>query len=259
LRGLYNAAGSMLVNQVKMENISNNLSNLNTPGYKRDEVVQRTFPEILLYRTEQSRPGAGFYGPYGNLHGPIGIAAENVAVEEIPTMHIPGGLRTTGRDLDFALQDEGFFVVETEDGLRYTRDGHFHLSEDGMLVNSRGFPVMGEDGPVMLESENPYVDREGNIFEGEEHVDTLQVVAFDEDTPLWKEGNNHFEVEEGFEPDLVEQPEVFQGVLEESNADLSRQMTDMLKVRRTYEAAQKVSQVYDTMLSRAANELGTLS
>ncbi len=251
MRGLYNAAGSMLVNQVKMENISNNLSNLNTPGYKRNDVVQRTFPEILLYRTEKK--------PFtGGLHGPVGIAAENIAVEEIPTLHIPGSLWTTGRKLDVALQEEGFFMVETPEGMRYTRDGHFHLSEGGMLVNAQGFPVWGQNGPVVLDNESPFVDRGGHIFMDGEHVDTIRVVAFEDGAPLWKEGSNLFQVGGGIEPMAVENPVVFQGALEESNTDLSRQITDMIRVRRTYEAAQKISQVYDTLLSRAANELGAL-
>ena len=252
MRGLYNAAGSMLVNQVKMENISNNLSNLNTPGYKRNDVVQRTFPEVLLYRTEKK--------PFtrGGLHGPVGIAAENVALEEIPAIHLPGSLLTTGRKLDVALQEDGFFMVETPEGMRYTRDGHFHLSQDGVLVNARGYPVWGLEGPVLLEDENPFVDRSGHIYVDGEHVNTIRVVSFEEGTPLWKEGYTLFQVGEGFEPQVLENPVVFQGALESSNTDLSRQMTDMIRVRRTYEAAQKIAQVYDTLLSRAANDLGAL-
>ena len=110
MRGLYNAAGSMLVNQVRLENISNNLSNLNTPGFKRSEVVLRTFPEVLLYRTEKAGRGKAIPS------GPIGIAAENIAVEETVLIHLPGALRRTERPLDIALQEPGFFVVQTPQG-----------------------------------------------------------------------------------------------------------------------------------------------
>ncbi len=256
MQGLYHAAGSMLVNQVRLETISNNLSNLNTPGYKRDEVIQRTFPEYMLYRTERTRFAGGLHG---SLHGPLGISAGNIAVEEIPVLHLPGGLRPTGRKLDFALQEEGFFVLETPEGMRYTRDGHFHLSPDGTLVSTQGFPVWGLTGPLILDHEYPYVDREGNVYQEGEYLDTLQVVVFPEDAVPWKEGNNLFQVAEDFAPLELPNPPVFQGTLEESNADLSRQMTDMIRVRRSYEAAQKLAQVYDSMLSRAANELGALS
>ena len=253
MRGLYNAAGSMLVNQVRLENISNNLSNNNTNGYKRSEVINRTFPEIYLYRLEKTSPHANTA-----LHGPIGVAAENVAVGETVIIHQPGALRETGRELDLALQEQGFFMVETPDGMRYTRDGHFHLSANGTIVNSRGFPVWGEDGPIVLQTDRPIIDRGGNVYEDGERVDRVQVFGLVQDELLWKEGYNLYEAIGDAEPVALEQPLVFQGYLEESNTDLGRQMTDMIKVRRSYESAQKISQVYDRLLSRAANELAQL-
>lgn len=252
MRGLYNAAGSMLVNQVRLENIGNNLSNLNTPGYKRSEVVLRTFPEVLLYRTEKTGGGAALYGP-------IGIAAENIAVQETVTIHLPGALSLTGRPLDIALQEPGFFVVDTPQGLAYTRDGHLQLSADGTLVNAQGFPVLGEGGAITLGMESPQIDMSGNIYQDGQLVDRLLVVAFDDDDQLQKDGYNLFRAGDNAAYQAVDAGTVFQGALEESNADLSRQMTDLVKVRRCYEAAQKIAQVYDRMLTRAANDLGTLS
>ena len=252
MRGLYNAAGSMLVNQVRLENISNNLSNLNTPGFKRSEVITRTFPEVLLFRTEKIAPGQAV------PCGPIGIAAENIAVEETALIHLPGALQQTERPLDIALQEEGFFVVETPQGRAYTRDGHLQLSGDGTLVNSQGFPVLGQEGYIVLETERPVIDRSGNIFQDGRFVDRLQVVGFAADDPLWKDGYNLFRTGEGVDPQVLDPDAVLQGFLEGSNTDLARQMTDLVKVRRCYEAAQKISQVYDRMLSRAANDLGSL-
>jgi flagellar basal-body rod protein FlgF len=252
MRGLYNAAGSMLASQVRLENISNNLSNLNTPGYKRSEVVLRTFPEVLLYRTERAGGGRA------TLSGPIGIAAENIAVGETVFVHLPGSLRPTGRPLDIALQEPGFFVVDTPSGPAYTRDGHLQLSADGTLVNSQGFPILGEGGSITLGMGEPEIDRSGYIYQDGRLVDRIRVATFGADDPLWKDGYNLFRTGEGVVPLLANVETVFQGVLEDSNADLTRQMTDLVKVRRCYEAAQKISQVYDRLLSRAANDLGTL-
>ncbi len=253
MRGLYNAAGSMLVNQARLENISNNLANLNTNGYKRSEVINRSFPEIYLYRLEKTAPHTNTA-----LYGPVGVAAENVAVEETVVIHLPGALRETGRELDLALQEPGFFMVQTPEGMRYTRDGHFHLSGDGTLVNPRGFPVWGEDGPVTLQTDRPVIDRRGNIYEDGELAGRLQVVDLAPEELIWKEGYNLYEAVGDAQPVAIQQLSVFQGYLEEANTDLGRQMTDMIKVRRSYEAAQKVSQVYDRLLSRAANELAQL-
>jgi len=256
LRGLYNAAGSMLVRQVCLENISNNLSNLNTPGYKRGEVVKRTFPEILLYRTQRTAPGQAI------LSGPIGIAAENIAVEETVAVHEPGALLSTGRQLDVALQGPGFFVLDTPEGPRYTRDGRFHLSADGVLVNSGGYPLLGQGGAIQLQGSSPAIDGEGNIYDGDELVDTLQLAVFEPEDVLWKDRYNMYGAPEGAAvvagAGAAGETEVFQGYLEESNADLARQMTDLVKVRRSYEASQRLAQVYDRLLSRAANDLGTL-
>lgn len=251
MRGIYEAAGSMLVNQFYLENIGHNMANLHTPGYKRSEPVQRTFPEMLLYCREKtsSRRETGLQ--------PIGMAALNVAIEETPLLHLDGALLQTGEQLDFALQGEGFFVLETPAGPGYSRDGHFSLNADGMLVNANGHPVLGENGPLILESDAVEVDRAGNVYAGGERVDRLQLQAFVPEDLLWKEGYNLFRTAEGAVPQQAG-AEVWQGYLEESNADLLRQMTALLKVRRSYETAQKVSQTYDRLLARAANELGSL-
>jgi flagellar basal-body rod protein FlgG len=253
----------MLVNQVRLENISNNLSNLNTPGYKRTEVVARTFPEVLLYRTEKIGHGMPVenrtrFFTHGYPHGPIGIAAENIAVEETILIHIPGAPRMTERHLDLALGQPGFFVVQTPQGLAYTRDGHLQLSADGTLINASGFPVLGERGPIVLNMERPDIDQAGNIYQDGQFIDRLRVVNFADNDPLRKDGYNLFRVDADTTPQAVNAGSIHQGYLEESNADLSKQMTDLIRVRRSYEAAQKISQVYDRMLSRAANDLGSL-
>ena len=263
MRGLYNAAGSMLVNQVRLENVSNNIANLNTPGYKRTEVVTIPFPEIPLYRTQKANypfvpDGAHRFFTHGYAYGPIGIAAENVAVEEVIAIHISGAPRMTERPLDIAIHEPGFFVVETPDGPAYTRDGHLQLSDDGMLVSARGYPVLGEGGHIYLTMEQPFIDDAGNIYQEGEFVDKLQIVNFADDVPFWKDGYNLFRADDDTLAERVEATTVSQGYLEESNSDLSRQMTDMIKATRAYEASQRVAQIYDRMLSRAANDLGSL-
>ena len=247
----YNASGSMLVNQVRLENISNNISNLNTPGFKRSETLVRAFPDTLLYCIESNQ---GDKKP--SL--PVGRLAQNVALDETFFLHSDGGLNLTERKLDFALQGPGFFALETPRGVRYTRDGHFGVNGEGVLVNSQGYPVLCETGTVVLQSDRPEVDRQGNIYENGERIGRLRIEGFLAEEVLGKEGYNLFQVNGDTLPVSSDTTVVFQGYLEESNTDLSRQMTDLIKVRRSYEAAQKIAQVYDRLLSRAANELGSL-
>ena len=251
MRGLYNAAGAMLVNQFHLENISHNLANLHTPGYKRSEVVPSTFPEILLYRQEKMA------GREGKVRlQPVGRAALNVAVEETPPVFLDGSLLQTGEQFDLALQGRGFFVLQTPEGLGYSREGRFQLNAEGVLVNAAGYPVLGENGPLTLQDSAVRIDRDGNGFRGEERAGRLQLSDFAPEALFWKEGYNLFRATADAAPRRAEAV-VWQGCLEESNTDLMRQMTTMLKVRRSYEAAQKISQVYDRLLSRAANELGS--
>lgn len=254
MKGLYHASGSMLVNQTKLEHVSNALSNLNTPGFKRSEVVTQSFPEMLLYRLEGTPAGRKI------AQGPVGTTVDNIAVEEIPLLHEPGSLLDTGRELDVALQGAGFFAVETPAGERYTRNGHFHIDGAGMLVTSDGHYVQGEEGPIELNSDRPRIDAQGWIYEEDEEdpVARLQVMHFEEEELLFKEDSGLYQAQAGAAVLEEEEYEVRQGYLEDSNADLSRQMTNMIRLRRSYEASQRISQAYDSMLSRAANELASL-
>jgi flagellar basal body rod protein FlgG len=127
-----------------------------------------------------------------------------------------------------------------------------------VLVNSQGYPVLCETGTVVLQSDRPEVDRQGNIYENGERIGRLRIEGFLAEEVLGKEGYNLFQVNGDTLPVSSDTTVVFQGYLEESNTDLARQMTDLIKVRRSYEAAQKIAQVYDRLLSRAANELGSL-
>lgn len=264
MRGLYAATGSMLVNQVHLEVISNNLANIHTPGFKRGEVVNESFPETLLhYQGNRMMPGQGRFSAglvTAQLPAlrPIGGLAENVAVDAIYHMQQPGALRMTEDPLDFAIQGDGYFVLETPDGLRYTRDGHFHVNSEGLLVNSQGFRVLGERGPISLGEQQPQLQGNRDIHINGLPADRLRIVAPPPEALLAKDGFNLFRETAGRSLPPAERAVVRQGYLEESNVDIVRQMTQLVTVRRTYEAAQKIAQTYDRLLSRAANELGSL-
>lgn len=255
MRGLYLSEGAMLVQQAQLQNISNNLANLRTSGFKRDQNVETSFAEWMLHELypEEER------GRFGQLR-PIGSKAHNVATQETVTSFVQGPLDVTDRDLDFALVGDGFFQVDGEEEVLYTRNGRFELDEDGTLVSVEGYPVLGEGGPIELSSEQVYADSNGTLYEVDEdgdtvEIDTLDIAVFDlGEAQLEKYGNNYFVTDDA--PDGEEDFEVVQGFLEGSNANLAKEMTDIMKVRRSYEAAQKIMITYDQILDRAANELG---
>lgn len=247
MRGLYTAASALLAGQVILEVISNNLANQNTPGYREDRVACRAFPEVLIRRVEK---GSGDSGPIGSLD-------QGVAVEEVFTPQRPGPLESTGRMWDLAVVGEGFFTILTEEGIRYTRNGHFHVNADGYLVTDRGDLVMGTNGPLQPGGAEARVGPDGMVYVGGDPLDQLQLAFFAPQTLLRKDGSNLFALE-GPPLPAEQEGEVRQGFLENSNVDLPRQVVGLMEVRRRYESAQKVVQAYDQLLSHAANELGIL-
>lgn len=250
MRGLYLAEGAMLVQQAQLQVISNNLANLRTTGFKRDHAVETSFAEWMIH---ELRPAPGT-AARGTLH-PIGSAAHNVATQETVTSFFQGPLEVTDRSLDFALVGNGFFQVQGLDGVLYTRNGRFNINEEGTLVTAEGYEVLGDGGPLQLGSEEVKVLSDGSLFVDGAQVGTLQIAVFGPDALMEKFGYNYFTTDaaEDGEADY----EVLNGFLEGSNVSLIREMTAMMAVRRTYEAAQKIMITYDQILNKAANDLGT--
>src|SRR5918992_346641 len=131
-RGLYIAASGMLAEQIRQDQIANDLANASTPGYKGDRTAQRTFHDLLLASSAS-----------GNVVGPQSTA---VQVDRIETDLSPRPARETGEPLDFAIVGEGFFAVQTGQGVRYTRNGQFTASAEGLLVTAQGDAVLGAGG-----------------------------------------------------------------------------------------------------------------
>ena len=250
MRGLYLAESAMLTGQARLNLISNNLANLKTAGYKRDEPAQVSFNEWLLYCRQPAESA--------NLpHTPIGEMAHGVAVGEIRTDFTTGGLEETGRGLDFAL-DRGYFTVQGPEGeLLYTRNGRFFLDEEGYLVTADHLPVLGEGGAIQLESPEITVDRGGTIYREGQPIARLQITEFPPDLILEKTGHNYFRAPGAGE--ILEIIAGFTGATWKIQRGFNPEMVLMLQTRRSYEAAQKVMVSYEQLLSRAANELGALS
>lgn len=251
MRGLYLAEATMLAQQARLDLISQNISNQRTAGYKRDEPAQISFGECLISCRKSME----------NMHiansQPVGSIAHSVAIREVRTDLSPGAIMETGRELDFAL-DSGYFTIQGENGLLYTRNGRFFLDPEGNLVTADNLPVLGESGIIQLESSGITVDKEGMIYCQGKQVDCLLITNFSPEATLVKTGYNYFRTLGEAETEEKEN-KIYWRCLEDSNVDLTREMVSLLEVRRNYEAAQKMMTTYDQLLSRAANDLGALS
>ncbi len=253
-RGLYTAALGMTTQMNKMDIVSNNIANVNTTGYKKDEVVTRSFDEELMTRLYNDND---LY--YDNKN--IGTMNMGVTVDNIYTNFSTGSLESTGADLDFALNGDGFFTVESYDNdgnklERFTRDGKFKISEDAKLVTSNGLYVLDENGDSIDvgNATTISVNDGGQIFSNEGIIATLGITSFENNEFLRKEGNNLYYAESGANK-IESNATLMQGYTESSNVNTVSEMVEMITVSRAYEANQKVITNYDTIMGKAATEI----
>jgi flagellar basal-body rod protein FlgG len=207
----------------QFELISNHLANANSTGFKKD---------ILSF--------------------------DKALEATLTTDHAQGGIRVTDNPLDLALQGEGFFKIETAQGMRYTRDGNFTLTDDGQLVTQIGDAVQGENGAIILQGNAIRINEDGQIEVDGEIVDTLQLVHFADLTQLEKDGQNQF-VHKGdgeTEEMLAGNVAVQQGALELSNISVVHEMTHMIEMHRLFETYQKVIHSFDEMDTKVITEVG---
>lgn len=360
-RGLYTATSAMNISETKIDVASNNMANANTAGFKKDTVIEESFPEILIHKINGDIPNRplsrevdleytlsddgdyllassrnGYFNiesergegvsssirmsiddegfirtfsreenldivmsngnyllnsngeriqleegtvledieitPRGellvdgnleeNLFKPvppsvIGSLGSGVRLDKIESNFSQGPLEETANPLNFAIQGDGFFQIESPEGeIFYTRDGNFYLNNLGQIVTSEGDYLLGEDGPIEVGEGDLVMSETGVLFQNGEEIATLDIINIENRDFMQKYRSNYFimnpevEIEEAdFDGIIV------QGFLEGSNVDTIREMTSMIEVYRNYESNQKVVSAYDEIMQKAVNEI----
>ena len=168
-----------------------------------------------------------------------------------------GPIKKTDNPFDLAQEGDGFFCVQTPEGIRYTRNGHFTLDSQGILATQDGYPVLGNGGEISIDGQHFSVDIQGNVSVDGAQVDKLRIVEFEDPLVLEKVGDTLFTARDPNsiqeEPDGVQ---VRQGFLELSNVDPVRMMTEMIEVLRGYESYQKAIRALDDVSAKSINEVG---
>jgi len=246
IRGLYTSATGMLATQTQSEFIGDNVANAKTPGYKEELASNISFPSHLIERRG------------GNLisEAQLGGLGTGVRVDRALLSNVQGVLQTTNLKTDLALTAPGYFVVQTPEGERYSRNGHFELDSNGMLQSPEGYTLLGENGPIGPLSSEFSVGTDGTIIDQGQNVDRLRVVEIPSDA-LKREGQSLYSSTQPVQVGGAG-AQVLQGTIEASNVDLSGQMIQMMTVMKAYEANQKVIQTQDEMLAKAVNEVGKI-
>lgn len=207
--GSYATALSSIEELKKLEILSNNLANANTPGFKKEDVK---FTDFLYQETR--------------------------------TQMTQGNVKTTSQPLDVALVGEGFFKVKTKDGIFYTRAGNFTLNASKQLCLPDGSLVLGKNNePITLKSHDVIIDEKGRIIENGKVVKELAVVSFDKSVNMEKVGFNLFKPsEQNAKEQAPKDTVVKQGSLEEANINVVEEMARMIDTLRAFEAYQKTFQ-----------------
>lgn len=248
LKGLYTASSSMLANQRKLNVISNNLANANTAGYKKDYAIQESFPEMMISLIEQ-----------GKEIKQLGSLGTGVRLQETALDLKQGPLYNTDNQLDFAIEGNGFFVITTPAGLRYTRNGNFTLNQAGQIVTKQGYQVMGQQGPMQtITGREIKVDERGQLYLGGMTGDRFLIVDFPAGNQLRKIRDNLYQsTEEG--EGLTAGYQLKQGYLENSNVNIIEEMVKMIETSRYFDSNQKVITAYDSSLDKVVNSVGRLA
>lgn len=237
-----------------MEIITNNVSNADTTGYKKEYLVSHSFDEVLTRRINDPHI-VGMRGVAGTpAVGPLHLGTQ---VDQLYINFDEGALESTERSTDLALVGDGFFVMQTAEGERYTRTGAFYINQMGYLTDGEGNLLLGENGPIYVGGQNFTVDQTGGVRIGSDYVDRIRVVSFEDNGTLRKQGGNlYFSLAA---PQAEANPyAIAQGFLEGSNVEIGREMVDMLSVFRTYETNQRMLSMIDETVGKAVNEIGRL-
>lgn len=279
VRGLYTASSSMLCEIIRQDMVANNLANVDTAGFKRDQGIFKELPTMKIKRVNDGE----LYPPRPIHRNPtIGEIGTGVVLDEVHTDWSAGKMEYTGHNLDLAIDDDhSFFVVQGPNGLRFSRDGVLRVNHEGFLVNTNGDYIMGqsepsapasretiinEDGTTAVEM-NPIrfeqlgqlpdiqIDNEGRVFvDGEPEFRVVTGTPFDRQA-LRKEGGNNFRREYG---QVVRgEGNIKSGHREKPNFSLVEEMVKMIEVARAYESNAKVVEAHDSLLDRAINQVGT--
>lgn len=230
IRGIYSSNTGLCSSQKSMDALAGNMANMNTPGYKQKNTSIRTFKESMLT--------VGGKNPVGGItHG--------AKLASVKTDFETGSFMNTDRKLDYAIDGEGFFTLETADGsLKYTRNGSFQKDEEGYLVDEHGFKVQGEDGAIML-------------IDGKLDQNFL-LTSFENRNKLIKEGENLFIASPDSRSFTDTNSKTKQGFLEASNVDFVKTSTDILNYSKSFTYNSRVLTIQDKILGKAVNEVGNI-
>jgi flagellar basal-body rod protein FlgG len=254
ITGLYTSASGMLAESSRHDAIANNLANVSTTGFKKDQAVLRAEPVQVLRRL--SDQVISINGLATDLAPTIGSRGQGTEVEAILPNFSQGTFMETSSPTDLAIQGQGFFVVETARGRRYTRQGNFSLNARGEMVTQAGDPVLTSTGATIVPGHRKIeIQGDGSILLDGQDGGRLLTVIPDGMDMLMKEGEGLFAPVPGarFQASGAT---VVQGHLERSNVNAVQEMVEMIEAMRAYESNQRAIMAQDETLNTLISQVG---
>lgn len=240
--GLYTAFLGMRSRMRTLDAQANNIANASTTGFKAERLAYSTFEADKKSQSDRQYLVAG------------SSASNSIDFST-------GTLEQTKAPLDLAINGDGFFQIQTPQGIRYTRAGNFSVNSSGQLVTKNGDLVIGERGGITLPKQGQVtIDEDGSINVGNRKIDNLKLVRFNNPTTaLSQEGNSLF-VANGSQPPLpISDSRVLQGTLESSNINPVLEMVAMINNNREFESLQKsVTLLMNDLGRKISGEIGRL-
>lgn len=222
--GMSSAAAAMQMLERKQQVLANNLANASTRGFKAETAFARLMDNQLA-KTDTA----------------LDLSA--------------GSLTETHNSLDLAVEGDGFFVTQTPNGERFVRNGSFRLDPDRQLVDERGNPVLGEEGPLVLPTGTVEIGEDGTVKVNGRVLQRIRLERVADGAQLMHEGGTQFVPDASRQAIPPAERTVKQGFLEESNVNTMSAMTDMLAVLHRYGAAQKALSTIDAARGTSVNDL----
>ncbi len=267
-KGIYTAVSGAVAHNAKLETIANNIANANTPGFKKDKQLFREYltsyekQPTVLETPKVPASIDSFYPINGGDKSFVDTDGTSTSFEQ-------GALKLTGNPLDIGIEGEGFFEVLTPSGVRFTRNGHFTLNADGVVVNKQGHPLLleGVEGQpfeerfVQVDDQKDFsITVKGDIFVSGANFGRLSLKVPTEKDALMKQGNSLYTIRENFENQMINatQARIHQGSFEQSNVNIVQEMTEMINATRVFESTQKAIQAYDQMNQKLTNDVPRL-
>jgi flagellar basal-body rod protein FlgF len=237
--GYYAAMAGLVARTQALDTAAANLANAQTPGYRAE---REYFRSALL-------------GPDA-LNSQLGRTVNNFGLLGGDRLSMAqGALDPTGNPLDLAIEGQGFFQVQTANGVRFTRDGAFHRAPSGQLVTEAGEPVLSSVGqPIAVPPGEVSVGADGVLSVAGGAVAAVGVFAFPAATELTPEGANRYIAPQNVKPQASPTATVHQGAIESANEDAIQGTLDLIVMQRQAEMMQKALTVFHTEFNKFATE-----